>query len=542
MLKKRLPPRWALATMLLLCLLPEIGIIFLDEELWGHWGLTLSFSLLSIALVALLPALGGRRGVGWLGAFWLLWAPAEISCHILAKTPISFGLIQATFQTNSGEAKDLLGVYLIITLITLLLWAFYGWSWKSWHHRSLPITWRARITILTISLGVIWGLSTTLSSWRTFPLDIFYNTWRYLQRSTQEEQAIKQLTTGNFEVINAPLHNEEAPIILYVIGETSSANHWQQYGYQRATTPLLTQNKDVLFFSNVSSCSTLTSIALPMMISRSTPQQCDLWQQEGTLLHLFREAQFTTAWFTNHDSPFKALEASMPVIDLFRRFDPIEDTVLLPALDSLLYHRQKDTQPVFIVLHSMGSHFRYDRRSPKSFDTFTPTLRGIPSGLAFDPINRTRYINSYDNTIRYTDYFLSQIIQRVKQYNRPMIMLFAPDHGEGLGEQKRLHLLHGSEWPLEDELHIPMLIAYNEAYAHRNPVTVSRLKQHINTPISAAELPNLIISLADVKIKEPSLTWLDQQYTPSERYYLSPSLTIRPVVLNPPPFIPIAYQ
>ena len=67
--------------------------------------------------------------------------------------------------------------------------------------------------------------------------------------------------------------------------------------------------------------------------------------------------------------------------------------------------------------------------------------------------SQTELINAYDNTIVYTDYLLSSIIDDLKQlkgYNSSMI--FISDHGESLGENNLY--MHG----------IPMSIAPKQQY------------------------------------------------------------------------------
>ena len=50
-------------------------------------------------------------------------------------------------------------------------------------------------------------------------------------------------------------------------------------------------------------------------------------------------------------------------------------------------------------------------------------------------------VNSYDNTVLYTDYILSEIIKPLQ--NKNAIMIYLSDHGEALGENNQW--LHASE-------------------------------------------------------------------------------------------------
>ena len=71
-------------------------------------------------------------------------------------------------------------------------------------------------------------------------------------------------------------------------------------------------------------------------------------------------------------------------------------------------------------------------------------------------------INSYDNTILYTDYFISEVISKVA--NKNAILFYLSDHGELLGENGKW--LHASEG---EPLHRPAgFIWMSEIYKSKN--------------------------------------------------------------------------
>ena len=142
-----LPPYVALGVMGFLCFAPMIGIVWADEEVRSS-GYSLAIILiLSALLVGMLASVGGRKYAPWLGAVCQLFFPAELASLILAGSPVSFGLIQATFQTNAGEASELGGMYLLIGAIVLIVWAIYLWAWLSWRRGNKPISKWVRVGI-----------------------------------------------------------------------------------------------------------------------------------------------------------------------------------------------------------------------------------------------------------------------------------------------------------------------------------------------------------------------------------------------------------
>ena len=68
--------------------------------------------------------------------------------------------------------------------------------------------------------------------------------------------------------------------------------------------------------------------------------------------------------------------------------------------------------------------------------------------------------NAYDNAILYTDYFLANVINFLKQYDEKYstAMLYVSDHGESLGEQGIY--LHAAPYLIapKAQTHIPVII------------------------------------------------------------------------------------
>ena len=97
------------------------------------------------------------------------------------------------------------------------------------------------------------------------------------------------------------------------------------------------------------------------------------------------------------------------------------------------YIDQQNSKDVLIVLHTMGSHGpAYYKRYPENFEVFKPICKTNQLNECTD----TEIRNAYDNTILYTDYVLSQVIELLKRNSQvsDAAMFFVSDHGESLGE------------------------------------------------------------------------------------------------------------
>ncbi len=70
-------------------------------------------------------------------------------------------------------------------------------------------------------------------------------------------------------------------------------------------------------------------------------------------------------------------------------------------------------------------------RYPESFEQFKSASKG--DGYNWSSLGlRERLLNSYDNSILYTDYILDQFISILDKQNRNISFLYCSDHGENI--------------------------------------------------------------------------------------------------------------
>ena len=114
---------------------------------------------------------------------------------------------------------------------------------------------------------------------------------------------------------------------------------------------------------------------------------------------------------------------------------------------------------MFIVLHTYGSHFNYHERYPAEFRIYTPDkAEGIRQSY------KKELRNAYDNSIRYTDYVLGEIVDMLKKKEVCASMLYLSDHGEDIFDDARARYLHASPIPTYYQLHIPYIIWFSDDY------------------------------------------------------------------------------
>ncbi|QCT69620.1 hypothetical protein E1952_14950 [Staphylococcus aureus] len=116
------------------------------------------------------------------------------------------------------------------------------------------------------------------------------------------------------------------------------------------------------------------------------------------------------------------------------------DNVLLYKLNDYINSLKDDG---VIVLHQMGSHGpAYYRRSTPQFQTFSPTC----NSNQIQDCSHEQLVNTYDNSILYTDAMLDATIKLLQQYDDRFntALVYLSDHGESLGENGMY--LHGTPY------------------------------------------------------------------------------------------------
>ena len=95
------------------------------------------------------------------------------------------------------------------------------------------------------------------------------------------------------------------------------------------------------------------------------------------------------------------------------------DSDLLPCLKKTIKHGINN----LMILHTIGSHWYYNNHFPEKSAKFKP----VTDSRIIAQCSRDEIINSYDNTVLYTDFFLDSLIRYFENSNT--IILFLSDHG-----------------------------------------------------------------------------------------------------------------
>ncbi|TJZ78813.1 phosphoethanolamine transferase [Chitiniphilus eburneus] len=429
---------------------------------------------------------------------------------------IDAGMVRNAVETDPAEVRDLVTMKMVFYVLGLGVIP----SWVLWR---LPIRWRspgrellAKLVVVVVSAGVI--LSLAFSYYQTFasvarnhrdlrflltPTNYIQATSSYLKRRAKANQTFTPIGT-DARLGSAWAGRPRKSLTVIVVGETARADHFSLNGYTRDTNPLLARQQGLINLDNMWSCGTETAVSLPCMFSNLGRDGFDGEKAEarGNLLDVLQRAGLAVQWRDNQ-SGCKGVCARVPTEDVRDSGIPTAcpkpgeclDEVLLSGLPERLDKLDRDT---VLVLHMMGSHGpAYYSRSPARFKTFQPEC----TTSQLDQCTQQQIVNGFDNSLRYTDYVLSSLIDllRSKADRVDGAMIYLSDHGESLGE-KNLYL-HGTPYLFapDAQKHVPALMWFSDGYQRDFGVNRSCLLGRRQLPYSQDNLFHSVLGLLDVR-------------------------------------------
>jgi lipid A ethanolaminephosphotransferase len=259
---------------------------------------------------------------------------------------------------------------------------------------------------------------------------------------------VHQYKSNQKEILlpNATLKDNQKSVVVLVIGESARSQNFSLYGYNKNTNPLLSKIPNVSHF-NATSCATYTTAGVKGILSHS--DSGDLYEILPN--YLYRNNVEVVWRTTNWGEPpvhIKNYQKREELLSQCKGEGCEYDELLLTELKEQI--KASKNNKVLIVLHTSSSHGpTYSKKYPPKFENFKPVCNSVELGNC----SQAELINAYDNTIVYTDYLLSKVIEDLKELKEfHSAMIFVSDHGESLGE-KNLYM-HG----------IPLSIAPKEQY------------------------------------------------------------------------------
>jgi len=417
-------------------------------------------------------------------------------------------MIQNILETNINESADLFSIKQVLYFLILGVLP----SIVVYRIKIEPLTFKRAIVEAVQSIVVAVGIAVVI----IFAFSKFYTSFfrehkplRYYSNPTFYLYSIGQYVKQSFShgltglqcigkdacVVENDGHRE---LVILVVGEAVRADHFGLNGYSRQTTPLL-EKEDVINFTHFMSCGTETAVSVPCMFSSFGREAYDkdIARHTENVLDVLGRAGANVLWRDNN-SDSKGVAERMQFED-YKTADKntmcedgeCRDEGMLVGLQEYINAHPKGD--IVIVLHQMGNHGpAYYKRYPKAFEKYTPVCKTNQ----LEQCTQAEITNAYDNTILYTDYFLSKVIGLLKgnDSNFETAMFYVSDHGESLGE-KGLYL-HGFPYAIapDAQKHVPAVMWFGKQFA----IDKDAVKRHATQPYTHDYLFHTLLGFVEV--------------------------------------------
>lgn len=496
-------------------LLPNIALCY--TECLAPWACGVNV-LLPLSLYMLFFSVAKRPGkmIWWAFIFVFFAAFQLVLLYLFGTGVIAVDMFLNLVTTNPGEAMELLDnlapavVGVFVVYLPLLILGGVNIRRDS----RLSVSFQQRVRHWAMQIGAI-GLFCLLASYlvvdgyrmrnQLYPVNICYNLYLAFERNAASENYREASRDFRFDARSE--HSATAPeVYVMVVGETARTHNFSLYGYPRNTNPLLSKTPGIKAFPNVTTQSNTTHKSVPMLLSAASAEDFERLFHEKGILAAFKEAGFHTVFISNQLPNHSFIDFLGEQADehyFLKKEDASQgnhyDEDLLQKLDEILPLADASSsahyryRKLFVVLHSYGSHFNYQERYPRSFAYFKPDSRSEAKSE-----NRRDLLNAYDNTIRYTDYILHGIIERLQKwegvqtktdgvYDQPTsAMLYTSDHGENIFDDERSLFLHAAPKASDYELHVPFIIWTSDGFSKQYPDILKALGENRSKQVQSS--------------------------------------------------------
>ncbi len=444
---------------------------------------------------------------------------------------IGYHAISAMYETNGVEALEFVKSPIIVSgliaMVILLVTSLYCLHCKlEWKLFAKPVL---ISQIWLIALALVGGVC--LTTWKVLGNDFteIYPA-KFICQSVDYYSEV-YLLRGEYEkleyVYEGPPVDEKPETYIFVMGESARTMNWDLYGYDRSTTPIVRKwlsqySRNSALFTKPIASGRVTRVSVPMIFSVANSKDYPQFYKSPSFIRVFREAGYKTFVASAQTAtgyyeglPNMVLNDAEVVVHLQDQgiWYPLDEQ-LLPLLDKYL---QDPAPKKLIILHLQGSHLEYAERYPETFDTFH---------------GRGEQIDSYDNSILYTDWMIGQIFERAKSLNFPAFVFYASDHGENLNDEGDGNFSHGVGEINKYEINIPMVCYFNEHFGRTKPRAVELVREHKNRLITHDMVSHTFMGLAGLdatSVYKPTYDLASPKFAPGELYFADSMRTILPL-------------
>lgn len=510
-----------------------------DMELWRQ----LKYPIIDMGLLMLL-VLVVVEIVHWIGKKWVKWvvygfAVALATVRIwlwwvfrLRITPMALTLL---LETNGRESSEFVHLYLfgwygvgLVGIVVGLIGICYLFEWID-KRVELNGVWKKIALCLSIAC-LVWGMIEMRWMVRLLNCDVTEDIV-----SWQNEACYEELSFGSsnvfallYSIVNVKcigndvkqcgitaynvqkrksevLCQNDSLVVAFVLGESYCKLHSSLYGYGRATSPLLNEEKEggnLYVFNDIVSSYTYTSKVLKSIFFIDE-EESQPWYKYAFFPQLFRMAEFEVdLWSNQQDAPNMSAFAANDIVSVMYNkhiktlsYTNISDFDCGYDEDLVADYRKK----IFdlncnrlMIFHLMGQHMDVPDRFPHTAENMV--FKGTDG--------RSAKIAMYDNACVYNDKVVAEIIDMVR--DKKSVVVYFSDHGEEVYDYRDCYGRKAAEPGMEKEFlkyqaEVPFMIWCSDKYKEAYPEIIEDIKSSVDKPFITDNVCQVMFHLAGLK-------------------------------------------
>ena len=449
-------------------------------------------------------------------------------------------MLTLMLQTSWRETTEFASVYLMsLSTLSFLVIAVacYIFIYRLLGDRKSQVKWlRGRTIKIAACILVILGFAIP---YIPLPFPLGNNTINELWMSVSfvkerhSEVATMEEMIDKITISQSP-REDEAPTIVFVIGESFNKQHSSLYGYSLRTSPNLEEERDsgnLICFSHAMSPTNGTDFAMRFLFTLKGCEHSDSADVRSYVLMpaVFKKAGYYVAYF---DNQYTRLSGGIwdygcgyflnpgyineKCFD-FRNTETREyDGDFINSYRASLRKEPKSLN----IIHLMGQHFEASKRYPASFSHFSQDsiMRNDLSQ------NQRQQIAEYDNATLYNDQVIRMIIDEFRETNA--IIVYLSDHGEQIYDKPHCYFGRGFDTKDEEETikavyEVPLMVWCSSTFIKENEETYNALKSSANHKICTADLPYFLFDIAgiDFNYNIKSRSFIDSTFVPHQTQF-----------------------
>lgn len=444
---------------------------------------TLLYSFISGGLVAI-HWISNRKIRRIVGAAWNLLALAVIFAplgligyYFLSGHLLTSSIVLTLFQTNLHEAVSYLkndnpvlwgmSFAVVFSIAGIYIYQLNRTADKAINKKMAP-----GFAVVLLAAIILCGTKGVAKVRYASVTSLIKQTSQSLEQYKEYTNAKRRREENLKELIHLSVDSQKSGTFVLVIGESESRDHMHAYGYQRETTPWLDQavsQPGNILFTHAYSNHTHTVPTLTYALTEKNQYNAVPLEKAYSIIEVAKAAGYRTYWISNqvkygaYDTPIAAIASSADQEiwingnSGYTTWTNYNDGELANKLRQIKFDSQKNN---LVIIHLMGSHTDYQERYPKKQEKFSVKDK------------KTRRINSYDNTVFYTDAVLHQIYDIMRARDEFQGMVYCSDHGE---DMQYSHEVTKFTWSMA---RIPFVVFLSQNYCQRNPATFQNLVKH----------------------------------------------------------------